>query len=152
MYTQGLEAESELHSCCVYTDSSVAEDTFATQPLIAVQPAFQQSDEEELYTSFEQAISDRLIAVNRQLSLLSGPLVLDHYTTAIHEGRVPAPTCQLPQKNGVVAHQRGDEASLMDTRPLFNTPLQRAIISGSLALMLVMAGFDLMGLLVLHAR
>ncbi len=152
MYTQCLEAESELHSCCVYTDSSVAEDTFATQSLIAIQPAFQQPDEEELHTFFEQAISDRLIAVNRQLSLISGPLVLDYHITDSHEGLVPAPTCQLPQENGVVAHPGDDEAPLMDTRSLFNTTLQRVIIFGSLALMLVMVGFDLMGLLVLHAR
>ena len=152
MYTQCLEAESELHSCCVYTDSSVAEDTFATQPLIAIQPAFQQPDEEELHTSFEQAISDRLIAVNRQLSLISGPLVLDHHITDIHEGRVPLPTCPLSQENVVVAHPGDDEAPLVGIRPLFNTTLQRAIIFGSLALMLVMAGFDLMGLLVLYAR
>src|SRR5712692_6773987 len=73
MYTQCLIAESELRTCGV-SMASMVEDRFATMPEITTVPAYQPLNEEELYTSFEMAISDRLIAVNRQLSIVSGPL------------------------------------------------------------------------------
>jgi hypothetical protein len=47
----------------------------ATTPMPAFRPLFQQADEEEVYTSFEEAISDRVLAVKRQLScLISNPV------------------------------------------------------------------------------
>src|SRR5437899_140428 len=61
----------------IFAGTQIVQDQFATTPIIAVRPAFayEQPDEEELYTSFEQAISDRVMVVNKQLSRISGLLV-----------------------------------------------------------------------------
>src|SRR5438128_12492965 len=71
-------ADSELNACfdtlTFRTDAWQTQDRFATMPVLAAIPAYQPSSEEELHTSFEQAISDRLLAINKQLSLISGPL------------------------------------------------------------------------------
>src|SRR5947209_14434866 len=53
-------------------DTSELEDHFATQPEMA---AYQQLNEEELHTSFEAAISNRVCILHKQLSLKSGPLM-----------------------------------------------------------------------------
>src|SRR5260370_35113407 len=55
-------------------DTSMIEDWFATMPAIPAVLSQQKIDEEELHTSFEHAISDRLITVNKKLSLISVPL------------------------------------------------------------------------------
>ncbi|TMC41773.1 MAG: hypothetical protein E6J31_05240, partial [Chloroflexi bacterium] len=84
MYTECLTADTELTvnedamdttmKADLITDTPVIEDWFATKPAIPVVSSQQKIDEEELHTSFEHAISDRLIIVNRRLSLISGPL------------------------------------------------------------------------------
>src|SRR5947209_19455671 len=63
----------ELDDYAIQTDNLPVEDSYATVPMIAVQPLFQRPDEEELYTSFEEAISDRLLAVQQRLSRISDP-------------------------------------------------------------------------------
>src|SRR6185312_4792463 len=40
----------------LHPPTPLQEDQYATIPVVAVKPAFQQADEEELHTSFEQAI------------------------------------------------------------------------------------------------
>ncbi|TMC85751.1 MAG: MFS transporter, partial [Chloroflexi bacterium] len=51
--------------------ASTGDYLFVTTPMPAFRPVFQRSDEEEVYTSFEEAMSERVLAVNRQLSHLS---------------------------------------------------------------------------------
>src|SRR5438477_1121712 len=48
---------------------------YATAPMIVLRSAFQRDDEEELHTSFEAAISDRVTAVHSRLSRLSNPVI-----------------------------------------------------------------------------
>src|SRR5438045_9246318 len=79
MYIQSSIADSELNAACFVTaafmtDTPTVQDQFATMPVLTAAPAYQPPNEEELHTSFEQAISDRLLVVNKQLSLKSGPL------------------------------------------------------------------------------
>ncbi len=79
MYIPCPIVDSELYAGCFdtaafMTDTEVVEDRFVTMPVLPAAPAYQPANEEELHTSFEQAISDRLLAVNKQLSLKSGPL------------------------------------------------------------------------------
>src|SRR6184192_4763133 len=84
MYTECLTADTELTvnegamdttmKADLITDTPVIEDWFATMPAIPAVSSQQKVDEEELHTSFEHAISDRLITLNRKLSLISGPL------------------------------------------------------------------------------
>ena len=102
-------------------------DVFATAPMKAV--IYHQENEEELHTSFEGAISDRVLAMNRQLQRLSGSLV---------EVRCTEPHIDVLVKQGGFTW-----------RPALSLRVWRL---AGLALMLVLIGFDLMGLLVLHMR
>src|SRR5260370_32007491 len=58
----------------LFADTAMPEDMHATTPMAVVRSTCWQPSEEELHTSFEQAISDRVLAVNRQLKRLSCPL------------------------------------------------------------------------------
>ena len=126
-------AEMELDSICNTTETAAPEDMYATTPLVVVRPTYTRPDEEELHTSFEEAISDRVLAVNRQLRHLSFPL-----TDCL--------VVQSPMYTPVKAQ------SLLArlTRPAYTS--RQALLCVAIALMLVMVGFDLMGLLVLHTR
>ena len=157
MYIPGPIVDSELYAGCFdtaafMTDTAVVEDRFATMPVLPAAPAYQPANEEELHTSFEQAISDRLLAVNKQLSLKSGPLAhterLELNTEPLSESRqishhsfmtnVTPATPPLQQHSGKLLPE------------LLGNVWQRSIIFASLTLMLMLLGFDLMGLLVLH--
>jgi hypothetical protein len=126
-------ANTELDMQSVTISMIQAEDLFATAPMIALSSTARQSDEEELYTSFEQAISDRARTISRQLSQLSGPV------------------------SGLYSAQRTTDALLpwqakTPGRALFGLKRhqwRRSVSHICLALMLVLLGFDLMGLLVL---
>ena len=100
-------------------------DVFATAPMKAV--IYHQENEEELHTSFEDAISDRVLAMNRQLQRLSGSL---------------AEVRRIEPHTDVLVKQGG-----FTWRSALSL---RAWRLAGLALMLVLVGFDLMGLLVLH--
>ncbi len=107
------------------------EESYATAPMAAVQPA--RLSEEELHTQFETAISGRLLAMREQMDRISGPLPyaqLRNYDTDV------LPVVVKQPKNLFV----------------FPCSWQRTFLYGSLALMLTMIGFDLMGLLVLCSR
>jgi hypothetical protein len=103
---------------------------YATMPMSAVQPAYAyaQPDEEELHTSFEQAISDRVTAINGKLRrMASNP---------------STPACAAQ------AHIQA-RVGLMKRHLHSASRRQRRLLFGCLALMLLLTGFDLMGLLVL---
>ncbi len=122
----------------VSADVSVVDDRFATEPMTTVKPAEQQLSEEELHRSFELAISDRLHRV-------SGPLTPRPHTTG--DGGYTASVEVVPSTEPL--RQCGG-AGMWSS--LMSNPWQRGIILASLALLLLMSGFDLMGLLVLHLR
>ena len=118
---------------------SLLEDQYATTPIPAVQPAFQFQGEEELHTSFEQAISDRVMAVNRQLSRLSGPITGARYTQPhtddlVHPD-IPTMIVPLPAVANPSYHEN---------------VWQRTALVICLCLLLVMLGFDLLGVLLLY--
>jgi hypothetical protein len=126
-------ADTELDMQCVTIGMTQHEDLFATAPMIALSSTAQQLDEEEVYTSFEQAISDRARTISRQLSQLSGSV------------------------SGIYSRQRTTDAlsPWLAKAPegvlfgLHRLQWRRCISHICLALMLVLLGFDLMGLLVL---
>ena len=128
-------------------------DRFATLPSLAAfmapmpTPLYRPFNEEELHTSFEQAISGRVLAVKNMLSqqdsrrittgLLSShsmPLVPEQMTPAVEQ----AVTVEEPHKKPL---------SLLSSNRWL-----RGITYGSFSLMLMLAGFDLMGMLVLFHR
>jgi hypothetical protein len=123
----------ELDSSYATVDTATLEDMYSTTPMVVVQPTYEQLDEEELHTSFEEAISDRVLAVNRQLSRLS-----DTYTGNLYvRSQMSAPL----RRDGLVV------------RPMLpGRAWQRGMLFVALAFMLVLVGFDLMGLLVLYLR
>ena len=118
---------------------SLLEDQYATTPVAVVQPAFQFQGEEELHTSFEQAISDRVMAVNRQLSRLSGPITgtgyLQPHTDDLVNTDIPTMVVPLPAVANPSSH---------------GNIWQRTVLMICLCLILVMLGFDLMGVLLLY--
>ena len=126
-------AETGLDILCNVTVTATPEDMYATTPLAVLCPTYGQSDEEELHTSFEEAISDRVLAVNRQLRHLSIPL-----TDSLS---VPSQMYLSMKPQSLVA------------RPGFLKYASRqAMLGAAIAFILIMVGFDLMGLLVLHLR
>ena len=152
MYTECLTADTELTvnedamdttiKADLITDTPVIEDWFATKPAIPVVSSQQKIDEEELHTSFEHAISDRLITVNRKLSLISGPLTDPE---RVHLQNTQRLICSHSMPNVEVAAHSTPHASMKGRwRP--------SLLLFSLALMFLLVGFDIMGLLVLHAH
>ena len=152
-------ADSQLNAGCFVTaafmtGTPMVQDQFATMPVLTAAPAYQPPNEEELHTSFERAISKRLLIVNKQLSLKSGPLA--------HTGHLQVHTEPLGHLDQG-SHPHSITNATLATAPLQQhggKPLptlpgniwQRSIIFASLTLMLMLLGFDLMGLLVLHMR
>ncbi len=159
MYIPGPTVDSELYAGCFdtaafMTNTPTVQDRFATMPVLPAVPAYQPVNEEELHTSFEQAINDRLLAVNKQLSLKSGPLV--------HTQGLQLNTEPLGQLSWI-SHPSSMTNATPVTEPLqehsgkllpglLGNVWQRGLVFASLTLMLMLLGFDLMGLLVLHMR
>jgi len=155
MDTNYLMADSVLDTDSFDTaqaKAAVVEDRFATTPMLPTVPAFQPMNEEELHTSFEQAISDRVLVVSKQLSLKSGPLV-DTSTQRMQVNTEPLHHSAF-MTDGLLASAQMLKANTQSTP--FTTSLgalwQRSFIFIGLALMFMLAGFDLMGLLVLYAH
>lgn len=143
-YTQ---CASEQYANCVYADMPAVEDRFVTEPIIAVEPAYRQLDEQELHTLFEQAISDRVVAVSARLKRISSALndCLPVSSETTNHNMYQAPVEVVPSNWLPVSREK--------TRSFSPTSLwQRSFIIVSLAVMLLLTGFDLMGVLVLHMR
>jgi hypothetical protein len=123
------------------------DERFATAPLLAFTPTFQRSDEEELHTSFEAAISDRLVALHGRLSRLSDPAVHASLRPIVaREEYLTMPvSAVLPVTNSITL-----PASAEAVNPKAHWSWHPALCYGGLALLCSLVGFDLMGLLVLH--
>ena len=127
-------AGTELDLYRLSADTPVPEDIYATVAMAHVRPDYGRTDEEELYISFEEAISDRVLAVNRQLQRLSGTLA---------GARQTEPYISASLKSQILAIRR---------LPSSENAWQKVILFAGIALILLLSGFDLMGLLVLHLR
>jgi len=126
--------DESVDTYAVSTDmASIGDALYATTPMPAFRPVFQQPNEEELYISFEGAISDRVIAVNRQLSHLS------RVRSRVRQ-RVSHVECGRSSRESGGALAR------------VGNVWQSGVLLMSIALMLVLLGFDLMGLLVLYVH
>ena len=126
-------AETELDIRCITTDTGATEDIYSTTPLTITRSLYRQSNEEELHSSFEEAISDRVLVLNRQLRRLSIPLT--------ENLSVQTPSSSVVKMQGLT----GRLTSL-------GRASRQTMLSLAIAFMLVMVGFDLMGLLVLHMQ
>jgi len=117
-----ISAQTHLDIRCLSGESLLEDDAFATVPMIALSPRWtpQREDEEEVYTSFEEAISERAARISRHLS--SQPLVTQRRSMELASA---SPISSRVQR------------------------WRRTLVLTCLALSLLLAGFDLMGLLVL---
>ena len=138
---------SEQYANCVNADMPAVEDRFVTEPIIAVEPAYQQLNEEELHTLFEQAISDRVVAVSARLKRISGSL---NDCQPVSPGTTKQRMRQVPVE--IVSSNRLPDSQKKTRSIAPNDPWQRFFIAACLAVMLLLTGFDLMGVLVLHMR
>jgi hypothetical protein len=155
MYRQNLTTAAKLNACYFDMPVSMAvtplvSDRFATAPMLTAAPAYQPLNEEELHTSFEQAISDRLLVINKQLSLRSSSLSLQGLEPHRESlGRLNAPASMLDALPTTAPLQE-ESATLLPG--LAKHTWLHGIIFGGLASMMMLIGFDLMGLLVLYIR
>ncbi len=130
------QSDLEIRDLAVMT-----EDHYATMPLGIVLPKQLPVDEEVLYTSFEEALSDRLIALNDHWNYRS-----DCQLTGIQQEPSYATNPSL------VAQSHTDTEPLAVQSHQITRIWPRWMIFGCLELMRLMIGFDLMGLLILHIR
>ena len=126
-------AETELDIRCITTDTGATEDIYSTTPLTITRSLYRQSNEEELHSSFEEAISDRVLVLNRQLRRLSIPLT--------ENLSVQSPSSSVVKMQGLSARLTS-----------LGRASRQTMLSLAIAFMLVMVGFDIMGLLVLHMQ
>ena len=143
MYQASGYCERNAHA--VSADVSEGDDQFATESLTAVKSAEQQVSEEELLSFFEQAISDRIPAIGTCSKRVSGSLTPQPHTTG--DVRDTGSVDGVPSTESL--SKRGG-AGMWSSLP--GNRWQRSIILASLALLLLLSGFDLMGVLVLHMR
>src|SRR5258707_5796594 len=115
-------ADTELDIRRITADMPAPEDMYATAPMALLQPAYRRSDEEELYISFEEAISDRVLAVNRQLQRLSGTLA---------GARQIEPQTSASLKSYILAIRP----------PSFGSAWQKITLFVGIALILLLSGF-----------
>jgi len=122
------------------SETPAPQDLFATAPMKVMRLEFDRQREEEAYTSFEAAISDRVLALKERRLNASGntPSALNRLANMIITA-----WRKLSSRNMLV--RGGPQGSLCGrSRPL--------LLLVGMALVLMLAGFDLMGLLVLYAR
>ena len=128
----------------------VDDDRFATLPGLAAfmaplpTPLYRPFNEEELHTSFEQAISDRVLAVKNMLQQHESRRVTTGLLSS--QGVRPVHEPMLPAVEQAVCDEEPRKKSLS---LLSSKRWLRGITYGSFALMLMLTGFDLMGMLVL---
>jgi hypothetical protein len=115
------------------TDTPAPQDLFATTPMKAMWREFDRQREEEAYTSFEAAISNRVLALKEQhISAYIGTRASGSVTSAVHK---------LANMATTIWH-KGCSRRVW----------RRGLLLADLGLMLMLVGFDLMGVLVLYAR
>lgn len=151
-------ATSVTASPVVSVGMTTVDDGFATMPSLAAVPAstpvptYRPLDEEELHTSFEQAISDRVLAVERMLHMHSHAHVvsglLEQQTALLAHPTPASHTAHVEQKLGFEQPCQSKKSLAL----LSNKPWLRGLTYTSLALLFMLVGFDLMGMLVLFAR
>jgi hypothetical protein len=117
------------------SETPAPEDFFATAPMRALRLEFDWQREEEVYTSFEVAISDRVLALQER------HISMSERAGARARGNV-TPAMDMLVGMAVAGWHKVSSARVW----------QRGLLLAGTALMLMLAGFDLMGWLVLHAR
>ena len=149
MYTLPSVQSDRLPTCDRCSDIASWEGSFATIPMTSVHPLLQQPVEEELYLSFEQAISVRVLTASRWPSRLS---------TLLHSSvEQSVPTTDPLIEEAVVSvrlppSQVRQQWCCSGSLSWWDAGWLGHIRLACLTLLLMLVGFDVMGLLVLYAR
>jgi hypothetical protein len=122
---------------------------YATEPMPAIKKlAYQQPDEEELHTSFEEAISDRLLALHSRLDRLSNPTLV---IQGAERNTDPVLSTTTSIRNATTSRKFAPIAATSNhVEDVSHFAWKRMTIFACSAAMFLLLGFDLMGLLVLH--
>ena len=125
---------------------STIEEVYATIPMSVVRfSSLVQSDEEEIYASFEQAMSARLTSYGYRARSNNTLLALrrSSYETGpiVHEP-LSIPSISQPESRRKFKEKKTDKVE----------QIWRNTLLICFAIMCMLAGFDLMGLLILHMR
>jgi membrane-bound ClpP family serine protease len=118
-------------------DALNVQEDFVTRPMQAVQPECIATDEEALHLSFEEAISDRIVTLNMNRYAARSALAS---TGPLRDTTVRRALSALATEN----------AEFSKARRALRIGWQRVITYVCIALMLMLIGFDLMGLLILR--
>ncbi|HLZ57466.1 MAG TPA: hypothetical protein VKR06_11005 [Ktedonosporobacter sp.] len=116
----------------VYTDVPVVEDSYTTTPLETVKASYHPLDEETLHTSFEEAISERVLALRERLGRMNHKVSLGQDAGQIRRAPLKQRTILQPM-----------------ALSLPGGGWRHGIMLGGMAFLFTLLGFDLMGLLVL---
>src|SRR5579885_3727716 len=135
--TTGASASAGVYDLFMRGDSTLPmNNIYATIPMIAVEaqfafsrPVCPDTGEEELHTSFEQAISDRLLALNSRLQRIT--------RSTDPAFAPPSPGLQARARAHAEAARHSQARRMNWHHPL---------LLANLALMFLLLGFDVMGL------
>ena len=126
--------------------ASAVDDAYATLPMAVM---FQSSNEEELYSAFEDAISGRISSIQARLHSISNAQLHTQQRACGTNAIIPAQAVNTGGEPGVDFATEPTMASLQPPRVI---SWQNRLMHACLALIFIMLGFDLMGLLALHVR
>jgi hypothetical protein len=130
----------------IFTDDMAAiDDAFATMPMPSIPPAFLTDQEEEVYTSFEEGISDRVLAMQRQFKLRR---LSDQLSGSLADMRASEPMQAASILIPILPPQHFKRITLAR----LTQKGRHILLLGGLSLAMALLGFDLMGLLVLQLR
>ena len=140
-----MTTDAELNELHLEDMQVTRDNAYATEPMAAIRPVkiTNQLSEEELHTSFEQAISERVTALQERLQRLSDPELI---------AARPAYRQTTPLANTSYATQLEIPAVSSKKNMLVHNTMQRVTLFTCLAMMFMMLGFDMMGLLVMNMR
>jgi hypothetical protein len=130
IFCSGTQTDIAIHNTAISL-----EDRYATAPLRSVLPRQQSVDEDSLHASFDAALSDRVLALNNHWNSRSSLHTPAYTTNALWHSRPSVSTEPLTSCASHSTHV-----------------WPQRIMYSCLALMLLLIGFDLMGLLVLHTH
>ena len=128
MVCQSAESESAIRYMIVET--TALEDLYSTTPLKIIGSLYRQPDEDELHSAFEEAISERVFSFQRQRLTISNPSIGSVSLLPSIETDVSLPVRATEH----LVLRRGTQV---------------VILLMAIAFMLLLIGFDLMGLLIL---
>ena len=134
-------------------EAATTENIYATEPIPAIKkPVYHQPDEEELHTSFEEAISGRLLALHNRLSRLSNPDLDVQHAERNTDAVVSS---SISTRNTTAAHQAAQIMPAQESVKAVSrlaASWRRATLFACSATIFMLLGFDLMGLLMLHVH